>query len=418
MGFSLIGVAGSTMPQKTCISSGMLVGVLSGLLFLSFAIWIYLIVARGGFWRARERLDGPPGDLAAWPAVAALVPARNEAEVLRRSLSTLLQQDYPGPFHVILIDDHSEDGTADIARQTAIELGQDARLTVMRSGPLPPGWAGKVWALSEGFRQAPATVPDYEYLLLTDADIAHDPVNLRRLAEKARTGDLDLVSQMVVLVSEGFWARLLIPAFVLFFQKLYPFAWVNDPTRRTAAAAGGCVLLDRRAIERIGGFQGLHDALIDDCSLAALIKRAGREGGGRLWLGLTTAAESLRPYHGLRGIWQMVARSAYTQLRRSPVLLAGTLLGMTVIYLVPPIAFLSGYSLGAPPLVAMGAAVWGLMLMAFLPILRLYNQSILLAPLLPLAGLMYALMTLDSAIAHWRGRGGAWKGRVRKVAEN
>ncbi len=396
----------------------MLVSLLSGLVLLSLVIWIYLITARGGFWRARERLDGPPGDLAAWPAIAALVPARNEAEVLRRSLSSLLQQDYPGAFHVILIDDHSDDGTADIARQTAIDLGREARLTVMQSAALPPGWAGKVWALAEGFRQAPATVPDYEYLFLTDADIAHDTVNLRRLAAKARAADLDLVSQMVVLVSEGFWARLLIPAFVLFFQKLYPFAWVNDPANRTAAAAGGCVLLDRRAIERIGGFQGLHDALIDDCTLAGLIKRTGRDGGGRLWLGLTTAAESLRPYHGLRGIWQMVARSAYTQLRRSPILLAGTLLGMAVIYWVPPIAVLYGCIFAVPPIIALGAAVWGLMLLAFLPTLRLYRQSILLAPLLPLAGLMYSLMTLDSAIAHWRGRGGAWKGRVRKVAEN
>lgn len=396
----------------------MLIGVLSGLSLLSLAIWIYLIAARGGFWRANERLDGPPNDLPEWPAVAALVPARNEAEVLRESLTTLLQQDYPGSFHVILIDDHSEDGTAEIARQTAIDLGQESRLTVIRSNPLPPGWAGKVWALSEGLRQAPATAPAYEYLLLTDADIAHDAFNLRRLVAKARSEDLDLVSQMVVLVSEGFWARLLIPAFVLFFQKLYPFAWVNDPTNRTAAAAGGCVLLDRRAIERIGGFQGLHDALIDDCTLAALIKRKGREGGGRLWLGLTTAAESLRPYHGLQGIWRMVARSAYTQLRQSPILLAGTVVGMAVIYWIPPIAVLYGWILGAQPVVALGAAAWGLMLLAFLPILLLYNQSILLAPLLPLAGLMYSLMTVDSAIAHWRGRGGAWKGRTRKTAEN
>jgi hopene-associated glycosyltransferase HpnB len=350
--------------------------------------------------------------------VAALVPARNESEVLRENLSTLLRQNYPGPFHVILIDDHSEDGTADIARQAAIDLGQESRLTVTQSGPLPSGWAGKVWALSEGLQQAPAVAPAYEYLLLTDADIAHDAFNLRRLVAKARSNDLDLVSQMVVLVSEGFWARLLIPAFVLFFQKLYPFAWVNDPAHRTAAAAGGCVLLDRRAIERIGGFQGLHDALIDDCTLAALIKQKGRDGGGRLWLGLTTAAESLRPYHGLQGIWQMVTRSAYTQLRRSPILLAGTVLGMVLIYWIPPIAALYGWIIGAPPITIMAVAAWSLMLLAFLPILRLYKQSILLAPLLPLAGLMYSLMTIDSAIAHWRGRGGAWKGRIRNTAEN
>jgi len=396
----------------------MLAGVLMGLSVLSLVIWIYLIAFRGEFWRARERLDGSPGNLDDWPAVAALVPARNEAEVLRQSLSTLLQQDYPGAFHVILIDDHSDDGTADIARRTAADLGQAERLTVIQSDPLPPGWAGKVWALSEGFRHAPETVPHYKYLLLTDADIAHDAMNLRRLVAKARGEDLDLVSQMVVLVSEGFWARLLIPAFVLFFQKLYPFAWVNDPADKTAAAAGGCVLLDRRAIERIGGFQGLHDALIDDCTLAALIKREGREGGGRLWLGLTTAAESLRPYHGLQGIWRMVARSAYTQLRRSPVLLAGTLIGMAVIYWMPPIAVLYGSIFGVPAITVLGALALCLMLIAFFPILRLYKQPISLTPLLPLAGLMYSLMTLDSAVAHWCGRGGAWKGRVRETAEN
>ncbi len=396
----------------------MLAGVLTGLSLLSLIIWIYLIAFRGGFWRARERLDGPPGDLDPWPAVAALVPARNEAEVLRQSLSTLLRQDYPGPFHVILIDDHSDDGTADIARRTAADLGQGARLTVTRSDPLPPGWAGKVWALSEGFRQARETVPDYEYLLLTDADIAHDAVNLRRLVAKARAEDRDLVSQMVVLVSEGFWARLLIPAFVLFFQKLYPFAWVNDPARRTAAAAGGCVLLDRRAIGRIGGFQGLHDALIDDCTLAALIKREGRKGGGRLWLGLTTAAESLRPYHGLQGIWRMVARSAYTQLRHSPILLAGTVFGMATIYWVPPIAVLYGSIAGVPAVAGLGAMAWCLMLIAFFPTLRLYKQPISLTPLLPLAGLLYSLMTVGSAISHWRGRGGAWKGRVQRTVEN
>ncbi len=396
----------------------MLVGVLTGLVFLSLSIWIYLLAAHGGFWRARERLDGPPGGLEDWPPVVALVPARNEAEVLGKSLSTLLRQDYPGPFHVILIDDHSDDGTADVARRTAVDAGQDKRLAVMQSQPLPPGWAGKVWALSEGFRQVPAAMPDYGYLLLTDADIAHDRANLRRLVAKARSEDLDLVSQMVVLVSEGFWARLLIPAFVLFFQKLYPFAWVNDPKSSTAAAAGGCVLLDRRAIERIDGFQGLHDALIDDCTLAALIKRKGRDGGGRLWLGLTTAAESLRPYHGLKGIWDMVARSAYTQLRRSPVLLIGTVLAMAVIYWLPPIAALYGWIAGAPSILIAALAAWGLMLSAFLPTLRLYEQSFLLAPLLPLAGLMYSLMTVESAIAHWRGRGGAWKGRTRKTAEN
>lgn len=379
----------------------------------SLCIWAYLLVGRGGFWRADQRLDGLPGPRETWPAVIALVPARDEAEVVGRCIKTLLDQDYPGDLRVILIDDHSTDGTGACARDAASGTLRPDALTVIRSGSLPPGWAGKVWALAEGLRAAAGVAPDARYVWLTDADIAHDPVNLRRLVDKAEVEDLDLVSQMVVLVSDGLWARLLIPAFVYFFQKLYPFRWVNAPRHPLAAAAGGCVLLHRQALSRIAGFDAIQGALIDDCSLARAIKSRGREGGGRIWLGLTRSATSLRPYHGLPGIWRMVARSAYTQLRYSKVLLVGTLLGMAMTYVAPPLIVLAWPWHGASAAAVLAGLAWLLMALSFLPILRLYGQSAGFAPFLPLAGLLYGAMTLDSALAHWRGRGGAWKGRLK-----
>jgi hopene-associated glycosyltransferase HpnB len=405
------------------IEGGLLVPALA-----SFAAWLFLLAFRGGFWRCRQRLDGPPqmhgpahgpahGPDDGWPSVTALVPARNEASVIGACVGRLLRQDYPGPFRVVVIDDHSEDGTAAAAAQAAAVAGRPDALTVICARPLEPGWAGKVWALAEGHAHARDAFPDTRFFWLTDADIAHDPANLRRLAAKAESGRLDLVSQMVLLATDGFWAGLLIPAFVFYFQKLYPFAWVNDPARRTAAAAGGSVLLRRDALERIGGFAAIRDALIDDCALArAVLEEGGDRRTGRLWLGLTTAAESLRPYRGLAGVWRMVARSAFTQLRYSPALLAGTLAGMALLYWGVPVLALAALAAdeGAALFFALGA--WALMALAFLPTLRLYRGSgwrcWLLAPALPLAGLLYSLMTLASAVAYWRGRGGAWKGRT------
>ena len=387
----------------------------TGIATLSLLAWIYLIAAHGGFWRTRERLDDAPASLTDLPSVIALVPARNEADVIARSLSSLLAQDYPGDFEIVLIDDHSDDGTAETAREAAAGTESRHRLDIVRSRPLPSGWAGKVWALSEGLRRigrAEGAPRSPDYILLTDADIEHDPANLRRLVSKARGEDLDLVSQMAVLISQGSWATLLIPAFVLFFQKLYPFAWVNDPKRRTAAAAGGCVLLRRQALERIGGFVRMQGALIDDCALAALVKKGGREDGGRLWLGLTRSARSLRPYDGLGGVWRMVARSAFTQLRHSTLLLLGATAGMAVLYwLTPPIALMA-WAIGAPLASLAAAAAWILTAFSFAPILRFYGCPLYLAPLLPVAGFLYGLMTVSSAIEHWRGRGGIWKGRT------
>ena len=385
------------------------------LLWLSLvpaAAWVYLVAAHGAFWRARERLDGPPPHDGPWPSVTALVPARNEAEVIGTTVARLLSQDYPGPFRVIVIDDHSGDGTAAAARRAAAALESPHALTVIGARPLEPGWAGKVWAMSEGLAHAAAAHPDTQYLWLTDADIAHDPANLRRLVGKAEADRLDMVSQMVRLVSEGFWAGLLIPAFVFYFQKLYPFARVNDPARRTAAAAGGSVLLRHQALARIGGFTAIRDAIIDDCALARAVKADGRPGGGRIWLGLTTASESLRPYHGLGGVWRMVSRSAFTQLRYSTGLLALTLGGMMLLYWAPPVVAAAAALSGAMLPLGLSLLTWALMTLAFLPILRLYGKPLIYAPALPLAGLLYSLMTLDSAVAYWCGRGGAWKGRT------
>jgi hopene-associated glycosyltransferase HpnB len=376
---------------------------------LCLAIWIYLIGFRGGFWRSAERLEQPPTASAAWPAVSAIVPARDEAEVIAESLASLLAQDYPGPLTVTLVDDHSADATAAIARQTAAASADPVRFRLLSAAALPPGWTGKLWALHQGCGQSDAGA---EYLWFSDADIRQPPGALRRLVAKAEAEGRDLVSLMVALRCESFWERLLIPPFVYFFQKLYPFAWVKDPGKATAAAAGGCVLLRRAALERIGGIPAIRDALIDDCALAGAVKAARTPGGSGIWLGLATEARSIRPYSGLGVIWDMVARSAYTQLRYSPLVLAGTLIGMVLTYLVPPLLAL-GYpwhQQAWPALI--GGLTWLLMGLSLVPTLRLYGQSPLLAPLLPLAAALYSAMTFDSALRHWRGQGGRWKGRV------
>ena len=379
---------------------------------IALASWTYLVLCRGYFWRADQKLDGPPGTLTDWPKIVAIVPARNEADVIGPAVASLLDQDYPGRLDVILTDDHSDDGTAGNAEAAAHAIDARTRLRVVRSRDLPPGWLGKPWALAEGLREANSALPDADYIWLSDADIRHQPENLRRMVAKAETDDLDLVSQMVILATRGFWARLLIPAFVFFFQKLYPFAWINEGRPGVSGSAGGCVLLRRSAVERIGGFAPIRGELIDDCALARAIRTRGRKGGGRLFLGLTTAARSLRPYAGLPGIWRMVARSAYTQLNHSPALLAGTLIGMTVIYLCAPAIALTYPWHGDWIAACLGIVTWLVMAQSFRPTQRLYGEPGWLALLLPLAGLAYTLMTFDSALGHWQGRGGVWKGRV------
>jgi hopene-associated glycosyltransferase HpnB len=334
--------------------------------------------------------------------VAIVVPARDEAEVLPLSLPSLLAQKYPGRARVILVDDHSGDGTGALARRLAEAGGLP--LTVTTPPPLPPGWTGKLWALRHGVELAGPV----DHLLLTDADIAHGPDSLAELVAAAETNGLDLVSQMARLRVATGWERLIVPAFVYFFAQLYPFRWSNRPGARTAAAAGGCSLVRREALERAGGIAAIRGAVIDDVSLARAVKSTG----GRIWLGLADRVESVRPYPRLAQLWRMVSRSAYAQLRHSPVLLAGTVAGLGLVYLLPPVALLTGLSAGRPALAATGGAAWALMAGTFLPMLRYYRRPAWSALLLPFTALLYLLMTVDSAVRHWRGQGAAWKGRT------
>lgn len=389
--------------------------------FIALLAWLWLLFAHGGFWRTDACLavpDSPEFVAGNWGAVSVIVPARNEAEVLPATLPTLLRQNYPGPLNIVLVDDHSEDGTAEVAQQLASDCGAPARLTLLSAPPLPAGWTGKVWALHQGV----GVSPESEFLLLTDADIAHTSATIATLVQKARTEDLDLASLMVQLRTETFWERLLIPAFVFFFAKLYPFRWVNDPDRAEAAAAGGCILLRRTALERAGGLKAIAGAVIDDCALARRIRDLGRNGRGRLWIGLCQQVRSRRGYPGLSGIWNMVARTAYTQLRYSTARLVGTVLGMFALYLAPPLCGMLGIAAalyGPPPSLPLGFAAalcgftaWACMTLAYLPMRRWYRLSSLAAILLPIAALLFTLMTVDSARRHRNRRGGGWKGRT------
>ncbi|BFV60394.1 glycosyltransferase [Kitasatospora sp. CMC57] len=371
------------------------------LAWVSLAAWVWLTLAQGFFWRTDQRLPVPV-PTARWPEVVVLVPARDEAEVLPVSLPSLLAQRYPGRARIILVDDHSSDGTGELAHRLGADGGLP--LTVTTPPPLPPGWTGKLWALRHGVEQAGAA----EYLLLTDADIAHRPDSLAALVAAAEGHRLDLVSQMARLRVQTGWERLIVPAFVYFFAQLYPFRWSNRPGCRTAAAAGGCSLVRRTALERAGGIAAIRGAVIDDVNLARAVKRTD----GRTWLGLAEQVDSVRPYPELGQLWRMVSRSAYAQLRHSPLLLLGTVLGLTLVYLVPPVATVAGAVTGVWWVAAPGAAAWALMAGTFTPMLRYHRQPTAAALLLPFTALLYLLMTVDSAVQHWRGRGAAWKGRT------
>jgi len=374
--------------------------------------WIYLLVGHGGFWRTDQRL--PPGarEFPAWPEVVAIVPARDEADVLPHTLPTLLAQDYGGRFSVVLVDDESADGTPDVAAR----LDQAGRLKVISGSPTPSGWAGKVWAMAQGVQAA----GEPEYLLFTDADISYGQGVVGKLVASAGSADPGagraLVSQMALLRSDGPAERLLIPAFVYFFAQLYPFRRVNSRRSRTAAAAGGCMLVRREVLAAAGGLDRISGARIDDVALGGLLKRAGND----CWLGFSTEVTSRRSYR-LSDVWDMVARSAYTQLRYSPAALIGTVIGLVWLYLVPPAASAAGLALvatGALPawpaaaLAATGLAGWVIMSVTYVPMLRLSRLSTLRAPTLPLIATMYAAMTITSAWRHLKGRGGAWKGRI------
>ncbi|HEY6310317.1 MAG TPA: glycosyltransferase [Streptosporangiaceae bacterium] len=401
-------------------------------------VWAYLAVGHGGYWRTSQRLPPPAssmhgglpppvppgpsphtGEPARWPGVVAVIPARNEAAMLPAVLPTLLGQDYPGALTVILVDDCSSDGTAQIAEKLGSEPGRPGRsLRVVAGAPPPPGWAGKVWAMAQGLAAAgiPSVGGEPRYVLFTDADIAWEAGALRALVGAAETDDRDLVSQMALLSTATRWERVVVPAFVYFFAQLYPFRRVNRPGSRTAAAAGGCMLVRREALERSGGLAPISGARIDDVALGRVIK--GQR--GRCWLGLSTAVVSVRPYPRLADLWQMVARSAYIQLRYSPWLLAGTVAGLAFIYALPPagaiigLAALAAGTGAGPAALAAGAGLagWVLMSLTYLPMLRLYRLSPLRAPGLPLIAVLYAAMTLDSARRHYACRGAEWKGRT------
>ena len=386
--------------------------VLEGIAALAAAIWLYLVFARGGFWLCSERHEnaheGGPTTLPAWPSVTVVIPARDEADGIVETIGSLLRQDYAGVLKIVLVDDNSSDGTAEVARRCTGEANAAERLEIIAGQPLPRGWTGKLWAVKQGVAAAQSAAHPPDYILLSDADIIYSPEVLAGLVARAVTGKLVLTSLMVKLRCDSFAERSLIPAFIFFFQMLYPFRWANKPASATAAAAGGCMLVRSDALKTAGGIDAIRNALIDDCSLAKLLKAQGP-----IWLGLTERVFSTRPYPDVAAIRQMVSRSAYAQLRYSPLLLAGTVVGMALTYLAPPLLtlFASG------PARWLGLLAWGLMAVAFVPTLRLYRRSLVWGWALPAIALCYMLFTLDSALQFARGKGGMWKGRVQALEQ-
>jgi len=371
---------------------------------IAVAAWVCLLAGRGGFWRFREVL--PSGDAPPGRRVAVVIPARDEAEGIARTVRSLLTQRFDGALQVFVVDDHSADNTAAIARQSALEAGAADRLTVIRGEPLPRGWTGKVWAMSQGVRAAGALAPDF--ILFTDADIEHAPDSVASLVDWAERNQLDLTSVMVRLHAGTAAEALLIPAFVFFFFKLYPPAWTARAGSRTAGAAGGCMLVRPAALERIGGMGAIRGELIDDCALA----RATKQAGGRIWLGVSATTRSTREYRSLGEIRDMIARTAYTQLHYSRLLLAGTVAGMAILYLTPPM--LTAFAPGRGRF--LGGLAWLLMSLSFVPALGFYGRPVILAPLLPLAAAFYVEATVVSALRFYSGAGGQWKGRAQAAA--
>jgi len=371
---------------------------------LSLLIWVVLAFTRGEFWHLRVFDDDlhKPESLANWPRVTAIVPARNEAQFIAQTVESMLTQDYPGELRILVIDDHSDDLTAQLACEAARGMGADERVEVIAAEALPFGWTGKLWAMQQGVEHASKHAADYFWF--TDADIRQAPDTLRRLMSRAETKCLDMVSLMVLLETKSPAEKLLIPAFLYFFLKLYPPKWVANAKSRTAGAAGGCVLLRREALNRIGGLAGIRGEVIDDCSLAKAVKQSG----GKLWLGLTRKSVSLRGYSTFAEIRDMIARTAYTQLGYSSMLLAGALLGMFLTYGVPALFTFNPY----PVVWRMSLAAWALMTVTYLPTVRFYGLSPLWALALPVSALFYSYSTWLSALRYWMGRGGQWKGRA------
>ncbi len=378
---------------------------------LSLAVWAYLLFGRGWFWRCAERDDSVPVASDAklsnapesWPAVVAIIPARDEADMIAHSVGSLLRQDYRGPFSVVVVDDQSADGTAAAALAAASAAGERDRLQIVAGTSVAPGWTGKLWAMRQGLSAVEASAAAPEFVLFSDADIAYAPHVLARLVAIAGARSSVLTSLMVKLRCESAAERWLVPAFVFFFQMLYPFAWVNDPNRRTAAAAGGCMLARSETLAAAGGLEALRGALIDDCALGAIMKRQGP-----IWLGLTESVHSLRAYRHFADFRRMVARSAFAELRYSPLRLAGAVAGMALVYLAPLLLAVFAQGLAQ----AAGALAWAMMALALTPTLRLYQRPLAGGLALPAIAATYVAFTMDSAIQYWRGRGGYWKGRI------
>jgi hopene-associated glycosyltransferase HpnB len=365
---------------------------------LAIGVWAYLMLFRGGFWREMPR-PAPDHVPTAWPEVVAVIPARNEADVIGESMAALIAQDYPGKFTAILVDDNSSDGTSGIAERIG---GDRHHLEVVRNDALPQGWTGKLWAVHRGLSEAERVAPGAKYVLLTDADILHGRSSLRHLVARAEQGRFKLVSLMARLKTATVAEKALIPAYIFFFQKLYPFSWVNDPKHKTAAAAGGCMLVERAALREIGGIGAIRDRLIDDCALGKAMKRKGP-----VWLGLADNVVSLRGYPSWRDVWMLVARSAFTQLGFSTAMLGVTVLSMTATYVLGPALFL----FDPTPARIVAAAATFMMLFAYQPTLQYYRLSPAWALALPAIAMFYTAATVDSALRYWSGRGGAWKGR-------
>lgn len=371
---------------------------------LPLFVWIFLIFFRGGFWQV-QRYNADLETFAApdsWPRVLMIVPARDEAKTITEVVQSLLEQNYPGEFRLIVVDDHSEDGTARLAAMAAESMGRAARFGIVSAAALPKGWTGKLWAMQQGVESGAEFGADY--LWFTDADIVHEPAALQRLVTRAQKKQLDLVSLMVLLQAKYLPERLLIPAFLYFFLKLYPPEWIADGNAKTAGAAGGCVLLRQEALKKMGGLQAIGGEVIDDCALASAVKRSG----GAIWMGLTRKSISLRGYQSFGEIRDLIARTAFTQLRYSPWLLLGTLVGMLVTYVAPVVMTFSPQ----PLFWRIGLAAWALMTLSYLPTVRFYGLSPLWSALLPLAAAFYSYATWVSAVRYWSGKGGQWKGRA------
>lgn len=377
--------------------------MLTFLAAISFCLWLYLFFGRGLFWRLNSAKASMAASYDIPEGVAAIIPARNEAEVVARSVASLLNQEGIHPIQVLLVDDNSSDNTAEIARNSASALGKLHQLTVISGKPLPPGWSGKLWAIDQGVTAAREINP--AFLLLTDADIEHGPSSVATLCSIAHSGGFDLVSFMVKLYCRSFAERALIPAFVYLFFQLYPPHWIANSKYKTAAAAGGSILLRPAALEGAGGISAIRAEIIDDCALAGAVKQSG----GRVWLGLTEQTRSIRPYGTFADLGRMISRNAFNQLRHSALLLVAALVGMALVYLLPPLMALLSRS---TPAEVLAAAAWLLMTISFVPIVRFYRLTPAWSLALPLIALFYMAATFHSAFRYWTGQGGEWKGRI------